>query len=110
MVDLAGSGGLLEVPLGSPDGQPGQPAVPSQRLPARCKPRQLNPKLSCPPPPWCQFEGARNIPAFGGTPVLDYYDLDHVSKWGWVGWAWLFFLAFLTAAGATLAAVRHQRR
>ncbi|KAI7843801.1 hypothetical protein COHA_002699 [Chlorella ohadii] len=57
-----------------------------------------------------QFEGDRNIPAYGGVPVLQYYDLEHVNKWAWLGWEALFFAAFVAAAWAALSLVRHQRR
>ena len=30
-----------------------------------------------------QFEGERNIVAYGDVRVLNYYDLEHVSKWAW---------------------------
>ncbi|PRW55890.1 P-loop containing nucleoside triphosphate hydrolase [Chlorella sorokiniana] len=57
-----------------------------------------------------QFEGDRNIPAYGGVPVLQYYDLENVNKWAWLGWEALFFAAFTAAAWAALSLVRHQRR
>lgn len=71
--------------------------------------RQL-PALAQPPCPALQFEGSRDIPAYGGIPVLEYYDLGHVNKWAWLGWEALFFAAFLAAAWAALSLVRHQRR
>jgi len=42
--------------------------------------------------------------------VLQYYDLEHVNKWAWLGWEALFFAAFVAAAWAALSLVRHQRR
>lgn len=42
--------------------------------------------------------------------ILEYYDLEHVNKWAWLGWEALFFVAFLAAAWAALSLVRHQRR
>ena len=60
--------------------------------------------------PSLQFEGGRNIPAYGATRVLDYYSLQHVSKWAWLGWELLFVGAFLAAALAALVCVQHQRR
>ena len=42
--------------------------------------------------------------------VLQYYDLEHVSKWAWLGWEALFFAGFVVAAWAALSLVRHQRR
>lgn len=67
-------------------------------------PRQHPPSLPA------QFEGDRNIQAYGSIRVLSYYDLEHVSKWAWLGWEALFVLAFACAAWAALALVRHPRR
>ena len=63
-----------------------------------------------PPTPYAQFEGGRNVVAFGGERVLHYFDLQHVSKWAWLGWECLFFLAFLALTLLALTLVRHQRR
>lgn len=100
--------------------------------------------------PVSQFEGERNILAYGGVPVsmvvaqqgrctiesmkhstqhpshaspstlipsrlpplqvLQYFDLEHVNKWAWLGWEALFFAGFVVAAWAALSLVRHQRR
>ena len=80
----------------------------------RCRPPPSHARPAPAPPAACplpaQFEGERNIPAFGGIPVLHYYSLDAVSKWAWLGWMALFFAAYVALAWAALATVRHQRR
>lgn len=51
-----------------------------------------------------------NKPPTLPSQVLEYYDLEHVNKWAWLGWEALFFVAFLAVAWAALSLVRHQRR
>jgi hypothetical protein len=64
------------------------------------------------PCPACrlQFEGERDVAAFGGQPVLLYFGLQHVDKWAWLGWLALFLLAFLCLTWLALTCVRHQQR
>ncbi|KAL4431069.1 hypothetical protein ABPG75_006325 [Micractinium tetrahymenae] len=57
-----------------------------------------------------QFAGDRNIVAFGGEPILNYYDLDTVNPWHWLGWEVIFFCAFTGLTWVALATVQHQRR
>ncbi|KAI3436857.1 hypothetical protein D9Q98_006267 [Chlorella vulgaris] len=57
-----------------------------------------------------QFEGERDVAAFGGQPVLLYFGLQHVDKWAWLGWLALFLLAFLCLTWLALTCVRHQQR
>lgn len=57
-----------------------------------------------------QFAGERNIVAFGGEPILDYYDLNGVNCWHWLGWEVIFLCAFLGMTWVALAMVQHQRR
>ncbi|KAL4425098.1 hypothetical protein ABPG77_010412 [Micractinium sp. CCAP 211/92] len=57
-----------------------------------------------------QFAGDRNIVAFGGEPILNYYDLDTVNRWHWLGWEVIFLCAFLALTWLALATVQHQRR
>jgi len=73
------------------------------------------PALPCPAlhgtvPSAPQFEGSRNVPAFGSDPVLNHYDLDGASKWAWLGWLTLFFAVFWVLTWLALSTVRHQRR
>ena len=42
--------------------------------------------------PRLQFSGEGNIVAYGDVRVLEYYSLENVNAWVWIGWAWLFFM------------------
>jgi hypothetical protein len=43
-----------------------------------------------------------------GQSVIEYFSLQGKSKWGQVGWAALFFPAFLLLAWATLSVRRYR--
>lgn len=43
-----------------------------------------------------------SVPVFGGQPVLEYFGLEEVSKWRYVGYESLFCIVFFFATWATL--------
>ncbi len=58
----------------------------------------ISPPPAPPPPP----------PA--GTPILEYYNLQHVDKWAMLGIIVAFFGGWSLLAWFALAFVRHQKR
>ena len=57
-----------------------------------------------------QFEGPNNIVAFGDVRVLEYYSLEGVNKWAWIGYESIFLVVFLVLTWLALVTVRHQKR
>ena len=57
-----------------------------------------------------QFEGPNNIVAFGDVRVLEYYSLEGVNKWAWIGYEAIFLVVFLVLTWLALVTVRHQKR
>ncbi|GAB4820601.1 hypothetical protein N2152v2_007647 [Parachlorella kessleri] len=57
-----------------------------------------------------QFEGPNNIVAFGNVRVLEYYSLEGVNKWAWIGYEAIFLVVFLLLTWLALITVRHQKR
>lgn len=101
MINQVGAGAALPAREPCPPGPPASDVPPITVRPAlRTLPHASN----------AQFEGVRNVPAYGATPVLDYYSLQHASKWAWLAWELLFVGVFLAAALAALVCVQHQRR
>jgi hypothetical protein len=45
-----------------------------------------------------------------GMPILDFYSLGGISKWGWLGIEFCFFVVFFLFAYLALAFRRHVKR
>ena len=55
-----------------------------------------------------QFKG-KNI-LYGGEEVLEYFSLNNVSMWAYVGYEALFVIFFLVLCWLALTLMRHQKR
>ena len=55
-----------------------------------------------------QFGG--NDPPFQGTTMLQFYSLDHVNKWAYLGYLSLFYLVFFVLTWLALSYVNHSKR
>ena len=45
-----------------------------------------------------------------GADVLQYYSLDTIDEWAFVGYCALFFVAFIVIAWIALVLMKHQKR
>ena len=57
-----------------------------------------------------QWEGTPDVIIFGSATVLEYYSLDGINKWAWLGYELIFFAVFVFLTWVALVAVRHHRR
>lgn len=55
------------------------------------------------------FDGHKDV-EIGGLPAMQYFDLEGVSKWGFVGIEAAFFVLFFFTAWLALAFKRHGTR
>lgn len=56
-----------------------------------------------------QFKGT-DAATMDGSNVLEYFSLDGIDEWAFVGYSALFFVAFVLIAWTALSFVRHQKR
>ncbi len=47
---------------------------------------------------------------YGGEPILEYFSLNNVDMWAYVGYEALFVIFFLVLCWLALSLMRHQKR
>lgn len=57
-----------------------------------------------------QFGDDRDVQFLNGQTVLEYYSLDGINKWAWLGFEIIFFFVFFLLTFLALTYIRWQKR